>query len=350
MNTLSLILSYNSHLFNNGHGATPVAWPFLVGPTGCGKSARAYALAQALKREFYKVNLLSMENTEVLGIPRFSRLSDGTEAMRRALPAWAQSALERPTLLLIDEADKARPDNWSVCLDFLADLTIDNIPLRKNLVVVLAGQPVDSAIFLATEEGRALTARVCWVPIDQMETRAYVSNRHRRPEIDFLPIRQLAIPYLPEPTERQLDWLAGFHDWLETQPLNDDDRKRAIEFCINGMIAEEYREKVRQWLTSIQPIAIADCPTLLEILAQDPERVWKLPLADCYTMIAHGWQYNGWTKKVLQYLITRVCAELSAETLSAMVKEFAESIIALQWGRSSFTAEMSQSEKKVEKS
>jgi MoxR-like ATPase len=335
MNTAALILDYNAYVFNNSSaGAVPVAWPFFIAGTGQGKSARAYQLAQALGRAYYKVNLLSMENTEVMGVPRFFEDAETNFlTMRRALPTWAASALRRPTLLLVDEADKARPDNWSVCLDFLADLTIDDVSLRRHLVVVLAGQPIDREILLSTEEGRALTARLVWLPIDQQETREYVSRRHGRPAIDWLPIRQPNIPLLPEPCERQLDWLAGFFDWLRDRPdLDDDTRERVLDAVLAGMIHPDYRQKAREWVMHEAAPVQADPQTLIDVLAADPERVWRLPLADVYTLLVHGWRYTGWTVPVLRYVVTRLTSELSTEAFSACIREWADSIIATAGG------------------
>jgi hypothetical protein len=335
MNIAKFILEYNADLFTNTQaGAVPVAWPFFIGGTGQGKSARAYQLARALGRSFYKVNLLSMENTEVLGVPRFYEDADTNAlVMRRALPVWAASALRRPTLLLIDEADKARPDNWSVCLDFLADLTIDDISLRKNLVVILAGQPIDREILLSTEEGRALTARLVWLPIDVQETREYVARRHGRPTIDWLPVRQPSIPLLPEPCERQLDWLAGFWDWLRLRrDLDDDSRARILDQVMAGMVHPDYRAKAREWVMhEAHPVQV-DPQSLIDVLAADPERVWRLPLADVYTLLVHGWQCTGWTVPVLRYVVTRLTSELSTEALSSCIREWADSIIAAAGG------------------
>jgi hypothetical protein len=335
MHAAKFVIEYNALVFNSSEaGAVPVAWPFLIGGTGQGKSARAYQLAKSLDRAYYKINLLSMENTEAMGVPRF--FSDPeTDAliMRRALPVWAASALHRPTLLLVDEADKARPDNWSVCLDFLADLTIDDVSLRKNLVVVLAGQPIDREILLSTEEGRALTARLVWLPIDVAETREYVARRHGRPSIDWLPIRQPNIPYLPEPCERQLDWLAGFFDWLrQRRDIDDETRERVLDAVLAGMVHPDYRQKAREWVMhEAQPVQV-DPQTLVDVLAQDPERVWRLPLADVYTLLVHGWRCTGWTVPVLRYVVTRLTSELSTEALSACIREWADSIIAAAGG------------------
>jgi MoxR-like ATPase len=335
MNITKFILEYNAHTFQSSDaGATPVAWPFLIGGTGQGKSARAYQLAKSLGRAYYKINLLSMENTEAMGVPRFREDAEtGILTMRRALPVWAASALRRPTLLLIDEADKARPDNWSVCLDFLADLTIDDVSLRRNLVVILAGQPIDREILLSTEEGRALTARLVWLPIDQTETREYVARKHGRPAIDWLPVRQPNIPLLPEPCERQLDWLAGFFDWLRDRPdLDDETRERVLDSVLAGMVHPDYRAKAREWVMHQSQAVQVDPQTLVEVLASDPERVWRLPLADVYTLLVHGWRYTGWTVPVLRYVVTRLTSELSTEALSACIREWADSIIATAGG------------------
>ncbi|MCE8162977.1 MAG: AAA family ATPase [Candidatus Moeniiplasma glomeromycotorum] len=77
----------------------------VVGPTGCGKTASARWLAQALKRELFIINLAGLSDPSVL--VGASESSSGSEIGQLA-KALVETQTHTP-LILLDEFDKVRP-------------------------------------------------------------------------------------------------------------------------------------------------------------------------------------------------------------------------------------------------
>lgn len=132
--------------------------PCLVGFTGSGKTARIRETAKVRNCNLETLLLGTGLPEDFLGLPR---ITDSTTDW--TIPAWASRAVRTPTLIFLDELDKASPDAWSVVLTLMASREISGIPLHSETRIVYAMQPVEPRMFLATETGKALAARVSFL-------------------------------------------------------------------------------------------------------------------------------------------------------------------------------------------
>lgn len=134
-------------------------WPALIGPTGAGKTARANELARELGLPLAVLLPGTALPEDILGLPA---VKSGRTLW--SLPDWAAAAAERPHLLLVDELDKARPETIGALLTLLSGLQVRGVALHPDTRIVCALQPVDRAEWLATESGRAMSARLVYLP------------------------------------------------------------------------------------------------------------------------------------------------------------------------------------------
>jgi hypothetical protein len=176
--------------------------PCLVGPTGAGKTSRVLRLAEARKLPVVRLLLGTMLPEDVLGLPRVIR-----GATRWAKPDWAEQACRQPVLLFLDELDKARTETYGAVLTLLAERLVRDQPLHPETVVIAAMQPVDPDAWLSDETGRALSARLLFVPVaydwDWLGDKLGVN-------LAGLPTPAVNVPVLPEPSPRQVEWWASF--------------------------------------------------------------------------------------------------------------------------------------------
>jgi MoxR-like ATPase len=89
----------------------------LTGPTGCGKSQTAFAVAKALGREIFYVNLGATQDPRgtLIGNTHFSK-DAGTFFNESAFV----KAIKTPnTVVLLDEVSRAHPEAWNILMTVL---------------------------------------------------------------------------------------------------------------------------------------------------------------------------------------------------------------------------------------
>ena len=89
----------------------------LTGPTGCGKSQTAFAVAQAMEREIFYVNLGATQDPRgtLIGNTHFSK-DAGTFFNESAFV----KAIKTPnTIILLDEVSRAHPEAWNILMTVL---------------------------------------------------------------------------------------------------------------------------------------------------------------------------------------------------------------------------------------
>lgn len=182
-------------------------WPCFVGDSGVGKTARARAMASQLGCERVEVVLLGTEMPhDVLGLPRVR----GEVARLCVAERWLRAA-EAPTLVFLDELDKADRDCAAAVLTLLNDMHVYGMSLHPKSVIVAAMQPPDLALWREDTTFRALAARLCFIGVGQAEAWRHI---HGRTGIDLAPIygceEAPPLPLLPKPTPRQALWLTEF--------------------------------------------------------------------------------------------------------------------------------------------
>jgi MoxR-like ATPase len=89
----------------------------LTGPTGCGKSQTAFAVAKAMEREIFYINLGATQDPRgaLIGNTHFSK-DAGTFFNESAFV----KALKTPnTVILLDEVSRAHPEAWNILMTVL---------------------------------------------------------------------------------------------------------------------------------------------------------------------------------------------------------------------------------------
>ena len=101
----------------------------LTGPTGCGKTHLARALAQELDMPLFDVSVKwATDTTDLVG--RFVILEGETKWINGPLTKAILASKEQPVVLLLDEINRARPETKSAlyeALDDRAQITIDAV-------------------------------------------------------------------------------------------------------------------------------------------------------------------------------------------------------------------------------
>jgi hypothetical protein len=258
-------------------------WPALIGPTGSAKTTHVRNYAQKEGYNYVCLLLGTGLPEDILGLPivRDDEQSGSsvTKYTQRTVPDWARTAIDARSIIHVDEIDKARPESIACILTLLASKEVHGIPLHPETIIVVSGQPVPSW-WLDDESGRALAARLVW-----MQTRydhLYLERKHRR-NLAWLPtIDACAMPVLPVPSVRQVDWLYSFAKHKEQDVAMIETAARGVlpsglvmEFMKS--IGEVYEgleredaydgyfelpiDKIAEYVMSITP---AECTTLVE--------------------------------------------------------------------------------------
>lgn len=126
------------------HEADNPAHIRLTGPTGCGKTHLAQALAQELETPLFDISVKwATDTTDLLG--RFVLVDGETEWINGPLTKALLASREQSVVLLLDEINRARPETKSAlyeALDDRAQVTIDALGgeviegTAVNLIVV----------------------------------------------------------------------------------------------------------------------------------------------------------------------------------------------------------------------
>lgn len=132
--------------------------PCFYGESGSGKTARAFKLAQAMKLPLKTLILSACLPEDIGGVLR----AEGQFSVWK-VPDWVNT----PSMLFLDELDKAREDSTAAILSLLTSREIHGEKLHPDTVILCAMQPVDASEFRSTETGKALAARLLWLPVGQ---------------------------------------------------------------------------------------------------------------------------------------------------------------------------------------
>ncbi|MDW8222832.1 MAG: AAA family ATPase [Gemmatales bacterium] len=177
-------------------------WPCLVGTTGTGKTSLVKQFAKENGMNFAVLLPGTSLPEDILGLPKVEN-----SVTAWTVPDWANRFINEPGLIFIDELDKARPENHAVILTLLSDLRIRNITLHPDTKIICAMQPIDPYIFHSTETGKALCARLVFIPRTRSEGFRYVCKKHaidessvmavfneKEDENSYLPVLELSSP------------------------------------------------------------------------------------------------------------------------------------------------------------
>lgn len=118
----------------------------IFGASGIGKTEMAEQACALEGYEFIYLNLSVLESPDFVGLPFISReekLPRSEYALPRMLPP--KDSLEKKVILLVDEADKAKPELQNPMLELFQFRTINGTPLDVHGVVATGNLPDENA-------------------------------------------------------------------------------------------------------------------------------------------------------------------------------------------------------------
>lgn len=297
--------------------------PCWIGPTGSGKTARATALASALGLRLEVLLPGTALPEDILGLPQ---VADGRTHW--TLPDWAARACEQPTLILIDELDKARAETHGALLTLLSAHELRGQRLHPQSRIVCAMQPVDRAEWLATETGRALSARLVYLPITYDRARTAGAWGCTADDLAVAAGEEPApvAPTLPVISDRQLTALAAM---LSTLDLDKPDGASVAQAIAAGIAGERAPALLDLWRTR-QSRAPISGENLARALIEDPALIESAQVPELVAVAGHVLVHGtpAVFRQVLEAIGKRGCADdwrAMAESLHPTVAAAAES-------------------------
>jgi ATP-dependent Lon protease len=116
---------------------------YLKSRPGVGKTATIAKLAEKLDMNFIPVHLSIRDEAEIGGYPDKEEVVIGGHkmfVMKYALPEWAVSANERPTIVLFDEFNRAQLAQRNASLQILNERRLgENFKFNDNVLMVACG-------------------------------------------------------------------------------------------------------------------------------------------------------------------------------------------------------------------
>lgn len=113
----------------------------ILGSAGSGKTEAAQALTERLKMKCVYLNLSVLEAPDLVGLPILTKES----RVDYALPIFFPLESSEPTVLLIDEADKAKPELQNPLLELLQFRSINGRKLNIESCILTGNLPDEGA-------------------------------------------------------------------------------------------------------------------------------------------------------------------------------------------------------------
>jgi len=314
----------------------------MVGKTGCGKTARAFAVAERLGKKMVHLQMAGRLPEDISGLPK---VKNGVTEW--SLPEWAKKAIDEPCLLFIDEFDKAPRECSEVILTLLAEGRLREHYLHPETDILLAMQPVSPDEFLADETGEALAARLLFIPVKYEWE--FLENRWGVDLSGLARNTQIETPVLPEPSARQIDWALSWmmeHPQKEWGVLNyflPGDVVAYLEEAMGGrnIKGEDIAQAVRKNPALIETLTIPELVTVgadimqqcnSEIVCKMIEKVWvegneddaQAMLNKVYNELYERCEKNGGEIEILDGDDEEVFRETLNETLQRIGEKWEE--------------------------
>lgn len=248
-------------------------WPVLVGPTGSGKTSRVRAWADQHGYTVRTILLGTMLPEEILGIPR---VVGGRTVW--SLPEWCPTDGCSPSILFLDELDKARPEAVAAVLTLLAELRIRDHFLPSDTLIVGAMQPVPDD-WLADETARALRARI--VPIPVSYDWSYLERQYGVSLRGF-PSSTPSIPALPEPSMRQVEYVL---ELILTHGITAETRQIA-----GWILGQKWADVLIESLDVRQPDFMKEMAIRL---SEQPERIEDLDVQTVIMILPYLFRFGN---------------------------------------------------------
>lgn len=305
------ILRYNQLLaeMDSSKGKVPFLWPCFIGETGTGKTARAEQLSKIFNMPHHSLLLQTMDPIEIGGAPR----ARGGKLVWH-LDSWT----EKQGIIFLDELDKPDKDHYSAVLSMLTDRRIRHVKL-ENALFVAAMQPVERELFLSHKTRQALSARLVFLPVNEVDSFNYVCNKHYRIPIK-LQASEYDLPVLDKISPRQLDWLLGFYDYMTPSP-------EVLNLVVRGVVHSKHVKTIMKLLEAKTTGHALELGPMLRVLAKNPSLVDKADFATISMVFTRGVTEPGWTPEVLEKIMRRVLTEVEIPQIHETLKQMLTTIV-----------------------
>jgi hypothetical protein len=240
----------------------------VLGAAGTGKTEMGMQACDDLDFQYRYLNLSVLEAPDMMGLPMINEETKTTAyALPEMLPPRNES--EKPVVLLVDEADKAKPELQNPCLELFQFRSINGRPLNIHAVVATGNLPDENAF--SQPMSHALTNRCMVFKLTHAfePWREWATGVTLNPLIvGFLDKNQ---EYLLQPPPEGDDtaychpspraWTMAARDLDHTTPQDGVDFQTAL---VSGRVGHGAAVKFRVWLEHYRHIE-----PLIDALAKD---------------------------------------------------------------------------------
>ncbi len=172
--------------------------PFLLGPSGVGKTAAVYEAAERIAKELGKklkiydvrekfndedfiivdFRLYEAEVTDLIGIPRKREDEDTYEYVP---PRWAKVLAEHPGILFLDELTNAsmREEIMAAAFKIVGERKVGFLNFKNDVFIICAGNPADVSS-IAGSLPRPLKYRLMFVEVAPPTVKEWIAYMNRK--------------------------------------------------------------------------------------------------------------------------------------------------------------------------
>jgi hypothetical protein len=116
----------------------------VLGAAGTGKTEMGMQACEEMGYQYRYLNLSVLEAPDLMGLPVINEEAFTTKyALPEMLPPKVED--EKPVILLVDEADKAKPELQNPCLELFQFRSINGRPLNIHAVIATGNLPDEGA-------------------------------------------------------------------------------------------------------------------------------------------------------------------------------------------------------------
>lgn len=272
--------------------------PVTIGPTGTGKTTMWKGIAEEMGLPFLRLLFSQQLPEDIGGWPQ-----PGKDRLKFLLMDELEQARKEPCLILLDELDKVRPDVMATLLTLLYEKAIRNYKLHPKTVLAGAMQPVNPSMWLADETGKAISARLTFLPVPyrwgyiEEKFSLSVPHLHEREKK-----RKIELPVM-EATPRTMECTLSFLRSTHGMQLSKVEKQMVLYGTMAKQDAEIVEAALNQASAWVDPVAAAKIDPFATIESLDVHSLTQHigPLVEVITP-------ESWTK-----LVTKVWLEGSEE-------------------------------------
>ena len=226
--------------------------PTFIGGTGGGKTTLAKDLAKQMDLPFLRILLATQLPEDLGGWPVGEK-----DRLSFKLMEELHLATKKPYFILFDELDKVRNDTLGTCLTVLYEKAIRNYQLHPQTVIACAMQHVNPSMWLADETGKAIAARLTFLPVpyrwNYIESKFAISLPHLHEREKG---RKVELPVM-EATPRTIECVLAFLRSSHGMKLNKEEKRMVLYGTLAKQDAEVIESTINKSLAWVDPVQTA---------------------------------------------------------------------------------------------